>query len=252
MEGRRIERGNDEMQCLYKKPLRRCNMKKRDLRRTGFTLIELLVVVAIIAILAAMLLPALAQARERARTAICMNNLKQIGLVFSMYLQDYSGFFPPSLYTPAPNPNWVMLMKPYLNDNNTYSSNQYVSISQWTCPSTRNRRYTSTDPSKRYIYSYHVSYGYNYSSLANKLKREAKVINPSRHMLIGETEGSASGTTITAGRYITWAGAGTTENGIARRHNGNLASILFVDGHVELLDGNVLNNTPSSQYPWFY
>jgi len=58
-------------------------------RRSGFTLIELLVVIAIIAILAAILFPVFAQAREKARQATCQSNLKQIGLAYLMYAQDY-------------------------------------------------------------------------------------------------------------------------------------------------------------------
>jgi prepilin-type N-terminal cleavage/methylation domain-containing protein len=61
---------------------------------SGFTLVELLVVIAIIAILAALLFPVLARAREQARKAVCQSNLRQIGLAFFMYVGDYDGRFP--------------------------------------------------------------------------------------------------------------------------------------------------------------
>jgi prepilin-type N-terminal cleavage/methylation domain-containing protein len=72
------------------------NMKKSTLRKSGFTLIELLVVLAIIAILAAILFPVFARARENARRASCQSNLKQIGLGIMQYSQDYDETLPPA------------------------------------------------------------------------------------------------------------------------------------------------------------
>ncbi|MCS7300809.1 MAG: DUF1559 domain-containing protein [Fimbriimonadales bacterium] len=73
--------------------------------RRGFTLIELLVVIAIIAILAAILFPVFAQAREKARQTQCMNNLKQMATGALSYIQDYDEKFPMAVYAPVPRPS---------------------------------------------------------------------------------------------------------------------------------------------------
>src|SRR5579864_4477316 len=86
-------------------------------RTNAFTLIELLVVIAIIAILAAILFPVFAQAREKARQATCVSNNRQIVLGVLMYAQDYDEYLPLGAYDTVPNSPvimWYDLIEPYI------------------------------------------------------------------------------------------------------------------------------------------
>ena len=87
--------------------------------RAGFTLIELLVVVGIIAILAALLFPVFAQAREKGRQTYCLSNLRQIGTAMMLYTEDHDGFFPPAIGRVGRRPieedvTWMHFLEPYL------------------------------------------------------------------------------------------------------------------------------------------
>jgi prepilin-type N-terminal cleavage/methylation domain-containing protein len=85
--------------------------------RRGFTLIELLVVIAIIAILAAILFPVFAQAREKARQSACMSNMKQLGLAVLQYSQDADGTFPAGNHAPDSWANgWPLTTAPYIKN----------------------------------------------------------------------------------------------------------------------------------------
>ena len=89
--------------------------------RKGFTLIELLVVIAIIAILAAILFPVFAKARDKARATACLNNMKQLNLAIQMYIGDWDGFFPRATgewgVFPSPAPDIESGLLPFVENN---------------------------------------------------------------------------------------------------------------------------------------
>ncbi len=95
-------------------------------RRSGFTLIELLVVIAIIAILAAILFPVFAQAREKARSAACLSNVKQLASAVLMYTQDYDELLPhhaadvQDFLNPAVAPTWQRGTLPYIKNDKVF------------------------------------------------------------------------------------------------------------------------------------
>jgi len=90
----------------------------RRFRWRGFTLIELFVVIAIIAILAAILFPVFAQAREKARSAACLSNLKQVGMATRMYSQDYDEVLP-AWFVPGATGliTWPVFLRGYYHDS---------------------------------------------------------------------------------------------------------------------------------------
>jgi prepilin-type N-terminal cleavage/methylation domain-containing protein/prepilin-type processing-associated H-X9-DG protein len=110
------------------------------MRKRGFTLIELLVVIAIIAILAAILFPVFSRAREQARKAACMSNMKNIATAWMMYLQDWDERVVPyecwgcGGYDPSqPNLRWAVRLQPYIKNLQIFEcpSGSTCTLEQW-------------------------------------------------------------------------------------------------------------------------
>ena len=100
------------------------------MNRRAFTLIELLVVIAIIAILAAVLFPVFAQAREKARQTSCLSNLKQMGLAYTMYMGDCDETLPITIMS-GPSASWINASQPYIKNRGIYRCMSDKSAKKW-------------------------------------------------------------------------------------------------------------------------
>jgi len=155
---------------LWRSKMSTQNVKGSRERGKGFTLIELLVVIAIIAILAAILFPVFARARENARRASCQSNMKQIGLGSMMYVQDYDEMYPQvggtgagcGSYYPITSLSWEQAITPYTKSTQIFQ-----------CPS--DTKADSTDPTNP-----KTSYGFNYYTGGAAL---ASLKNPSQILM---------------------------------------------------------------------
>jgi prepilin-type N-terminal cleavage/methylation domain-containing protein len=152
----------------------------RQRRASGFTLIELLVVIAIIAILAAILFPVFAQAREKARATTCLSNNKQIGLSMAMYMQDYDNTYPAqrgdgmvTMAAGGKEPTYYDALLPY-------QKNQQI----WICPS---NTVNPAGDKKAVLKPPYMGYHMNGNLITKEGLAEAAVAAPSNALLMRES-----------------------------------------------------------------
>jgi prepilin-type N-terminal cleavage/methylation domain-containing protein/prepilin-type processing-associated H-X9-DG protein len=203
--------------------------KKQEVRfmRKGFTLIELLVVIAIIAILAAILFPVFARAREKALTSSCSSNLKQLTLAFLQYVQDYDECLPYAYMENATWGYWYQTLQPYLKNTQVLQcpSDKYVSLGYgWSYP--------------------HLPYRPIYAAQNPSL---ADIKYPAQSMWTCDSNAYAY--VYCPVHYPNWSDGYCR---VSDRHNGG-SNVAFLDGHVKWMRRDkILDTGPEGQLLWLH
>jgi prepilin-type N-terminal cleavage/methylation domain-containing protein/prepilin-type processing-associated H-X9-DG protein len=204
----------------------------------GFTLIELLVVIAIISILAAILFPVFARARENARRASCMSNEKQLLLSIMQYAQDYDEKYMP-MYTSSPTVYWPYLLQPYAKSTQIFD-----------CPSASNNNYSGVAG------TYAVDYGVNTQLFEDDGSITGRALssieNPVQTVLLADSSTPTSGAygslrTNPEGYKHLGGNAYDTVSSWPQYRHLETTNVGFFDGHVKTMQKSALEITATTE-----